>query len=329
MRKGEIAILEHSIITEGNVNTTVGNTDNDDAWWAILYFLLHISACERVSALWSDFENEIRYKNRFFPKSKILEQLATVREQAELTIKRGEVYYRARILDSMFIGKNKEEIIGIIVKNRPEMKGKDFKEIHNYIKAMHALPLVDEKLQNDIDAFLKKRKRFWGYDKNNSDAPPCNLATEGRANPRYISYLYISSDIKTAIYEVRPNVGQNVSMAKIRIDKDLQIYDLCSMNIAGNAENAVILQKISELFSDTKQRDNDDYYATQYICEYIKSMGYDGIRFKSSLNPVGYNVVLFDTQIHSGTKKKNYTILNSKVYSVSDIDIQYRRIAPK
>lgn len=38
----------------------------------------------------------------------------------------------------------------------------------------------------------------------------------------------------------------------------------------------------------------EEYLPTQYLAETIKNMGFDGIRFKSSLNANGINIVLFD-----------------------------------
>jgi hypothetical protein len=37
------------------------------------------------------------------------------------------------------------------------------------------------------------------------------------------------------------------------------------------------------------------YLPTQYLTELLKVNGYDGVIYKSSLNPSGYNLTLFDS----------------------------------
>ena len=298
---------------------------NDEAL-AVLFSFAQQNACIEVSSIWTKFEEEIKYGNRFFPKTDILGKLDKMREQAKFTINKGEIFYRSRLLHSPFLVK---EAADIIAKYCPEMKGKDPKEIHTYQKVYLPMLELSDEFRRDVSSLFKGRKRFWGYNAKDSDAPPVNVPSEGRANPRNISYLYMSDDIKTSIFEVRPHVNQNISVAEIRVDKNLEIYDFCSEKGTEDISEYFMLQKISELFSDTKQQAGNDYYATQYISEYIKKKGYDGIRYKSSLNPEGHNIVLFDTQIHSTTKKKNYTILNTKVYTVSGINLQYNQIAPQ
>ena len=39
----------------------------------------------------------------------------------------------------------------------------------------------------------------------------------------------------------------------------------------------------------------DDYIPTQIIAEYFRHLGYDGIRYSSSLHRSGYNLTIFDT----------------------------------
>ena len=50
-------------------------------------------------------------------------------------------------------------------------------------------------------------------------------------------------------------------------------------------------------------------YLTQFLCEYIKRFGYDGIKFKSSVSATGNNVLLFDVN----EKSRVYDITGSKV----------------
>ena len=51
---------------------------------------------------------------------------------------------------------------------------------------------------------------------------------------------------------------------------------------------------IGAMFSRPYNGDASKYLSTQYIAEEIKNMGFDGLRFRSSLNKNGYNIVLFN-----------------------------------
>lgn len=53
--------------------------------------------------------------------------------------------------------------------------------------------------------------------------PLRDRAREGRANPKGIPYLYVSTQRETALAEVRPWVGSLVSVAQLRIDRDLKL----------------------------------------------------------------------------------------------------------
>jgi RES domain len=59
--------------------------------------------------------------------------------------------------------------------------------------------------------------------------PLARNPSEGRVNPRGIAYLYLASDRKTAISEVRPWSGALVSVASFRTTKELRLVD-CSKN---------------------------------------------------------------------------------------------------
>ncbi len=56
--------------------------------------------------------------------------------------------------------------------------------------------------------------------------PPLGRSTQGRANPIGISYLYVTSDIKTAISEIRPHKGALVTVAKIKLPDNLKFFQI-------------------------------------------------------------------------------------------------------
>ena len=147
---------------------------------------------------------------------------------------------------------------------------------------------------------------FYGYGKKESFVPPPNVTRDLRANYRYIPYLYCANNPYTALVEVRPRLGANVSIATINVDKKLTLLDFTMKNSSRNMKEAKLnlFADLSMLFSKPVTSDDDilDYIPTQYIAEYVKNLDYDGIVFRSSLTPeIGeneevdrYNVVVFN-----------------------------------
>ena len=64
----------------------------------------------------------------------------------------------------------------------------------------------------------------WPYDKKRM-FPIKGKSTEGRANPRGISYLYLSDDRDTACAEVRPWKGSTLSLGLFETKKKLKIIN--------------------------------------------------------------------------------------------------------
>jgi len=131
-------------------------------------------------------------------------------------------------------------------------------------------------------------------------------AQEGRANPRGIPVLYLSTRTETAMSEVRPWIGSLVSCAHFKTTRALKIVDLSVYHGKGfvfyfeepessKREEAVWTQ-IDQAFSRpvTSEDDRADYAPTQVITELFKAEGYDGIAYKSAFGEDGYNVALFN-----------------------------------
>lgn len=135
------------------------------------------------------------------------------------------------------------------------------------------------------------------------------LATPGRANPRGISYLYLCSDDQTPFYEVRPYYLDRVDIGEFLIQEDeLKIVDFTEkvnlFKVFYDDGEEVFKQKVkrrvlfdafsSDLSKPLRSFDSElEYIPTQYICEYFKDSGADGIMFQSSVRKTGKNLVLF------------------------------------
>lgn len=135
--------------------------------------------------------------------------------------------------------------------------------------------------------------------------PLKDSATEGRANPKGIPCLYVASDRETAMSEIRPWLGSTVSVAKFSNKNELRLIDFSKHHnvtlpfFFAEPDDAkkieAVWKHIDKAFSEpvTNSDQKSDYAPTQIIAELIKSLGYDGIAFKSSLSE-GINLALFD-----------------------------------
>ena len=136
--------------------------------------------------------------------------------------------------------------------------------------------------------------------------PLPDRATEGRANPKGIPVLYLSTRKKTAMSEVRPWLGSRVSCARFETTRDLKIVDFSVHHGSGfvfyfsepdaSKREEAVWRQIDRAFSEptTAADDTADYVPTQVIAELFRNEGYDGIAYKSAFGKKGYNVVLFD-----------------------------------
>ena len=147
-------------------------------------------------------------------------------------------------------------------------------------------------------------------------APPSRIATHGRANPAGIPYLYLGSQPHTAIAEIRPHTGELVSVADFTTPPDLRLIDLRHPRKVVSpfvlADSADVIQMRSDLpflerLGDELMRPvlpqaaAIDYTPSQYLCEFIKKRGYDGLLYRSSVSS-GINLALFEpTRAAAGT----------------------------
>ncbi len=145
--------------------------------------------------------------------------------------------------------------------------------------------------------------------------PPAEKVGNGRVNPIGISYLYTASDRETAIAELRPDVGDYVCVCEFRATEALEFVDLRNpretispFDISqrdGRLEDAIdrleYLNKLGkELSKPVIPREaNLEYLSSQYLCELIKHLKYDGVVYKSSVG-AGDNYAIFDDKDISG-----------------------------
>ena len=160
-------------------------------------------------------------------------------------------------------------------------------------------------------------------------APPNKLASSGRANPKGISYIYLASNIETCISEVRPYNGCDIYVSKCKNTIIKRVIDLTTprksisiMKFSESEYNEVLsiinlLESFSsELSIPVKPHLSElEYIPTQFLCEYIKSLGnYDGIIFRSSFNK-GDNLVFFN--------EDEFSIGAPEVYQLNGVNLEF------
>lgn len=146
-----------------------------------------------------------------------------------------------------------------------------------------------------------------GFTIDQMGAPPRELASHGRANPSGIPYLYLGSAPDTAIAEIRPHTGEVASVAEFNLQGPITAVDLRNprelvspfllqdaSEVGRMRADVPFLERLgSELTRPVLPRSAAiDYLPSQYLCEFIKKIGYDGVIYRSSVSD-GINLALF------------------------------------
>ena len=269
---------------------------------------------------------------RFFPNTTITKKIDTLIDAPHKVLEKGQVVYRCRLIDKFheedFFKNFYVDLYNKIREKVPHFgKTKGGYEWIKLIEFQHKNNLEEILSDGELENLIQKYtvKGWWGYDENNSDAPPTGVAGAGRINPYGISYLYASNNEKTAALEVRPVISQYISVAEIKITEKVKLFDFTSNYDEKEAEKhfeqSVDWSALSEYFSQPNYSGESAYLATQYISEYIKNLKdktgnniFDGLCFRSSLDNYGLNYVLFDT-----SENKKYKVDCSSLFQVKDL----------
>lgn len=182
-----------------------------------------------------------------------------------------------------------------------------FKKMEVILKKGHAL------FRARTDKVINNAANFEKLNSNKEISPaPVKYAQNNRMSPAGISYLYASDDKSACFREVKADIGQNVLLGELTAKRDLKIVDLSNEvsllrgSIFSSSYNHSLnwFRDFIRMFHDeiSKAVDEKDkaleYVATQVLAEYIRKLGYDGIRYKSSLKKDVYNYALFCGPLH-------------------------------
>ncbi len=168
--------------------------------------------------------------------------------------------------------------------------------------------------------------------------PRHDRAREGRVNPAGIPVLYLATSLQTAISEVRPWVGSDVSVAKFKICRDLKAINLSvedgdsklkrMMWVRLNSEKApspkfkeeAVWLQVDQAFSRpiSVSDDTADYVPTQILAELFHANGYDALFYRSQFGGKGFNIALFDI--------KDAEIISAAPYEVTAVEVKSKQL---
>jgi hypothetical protein len=152
---------------------------------------------------------------------------------------------------------------------------------------------------------------------------PKFIKSGGRANPSGCAYLYLADHPETALAEMRPWVGESLTLAIFEIQQNIKLVvckfgaedlgeHLFEENPSAEKLDKYVWDDISRAFARPVNREDqeNDYLPTQNLAEAFKLEGFDGLVYRSGLER-GTNVVLFDVHVAK--------LINSFVYTLKKV----------
>lgn len=165
------------------------------------------------------------------------------------------------------------------------------------------------------------------YEIGEMGPPPNRLASHGRANPAGIPYLYLGSLPETAVAELRPHTGETACVADFTIAEPLRAIDLRNPRklvspflLSGSSAigqlraDMPFLERLGEELTRPVLPSGAaiDYIPSQFLCEFVKKCGYDGVVYRSSVSE-GINLAPFDPAKAVGGAVARYRVAEVKV----------------
>lgn len=229
---------------------------------------------EDFDLYWSKFSNDIKNKNRFFCNPEFLMEIKNYLSIHNVILDKEILLYRARIFRYQ-----SPTFESTITDKITEVENNLTDKINSFINKKFTQAEFAKNLEQFNNGFV-------GYNAADSSAPPPDKTLDGRANPKGISYLYLAEDEMTCISEIKPNFESWVSIGSFVPERTLKLADIhCSKDDfdknKGNIKITKFMIDFDVCFSQVKQ-DTEDYLPTQYITEFIKFLGYDGLVYSSS-----------------------------------------------
>ena len=171
-----------------------------------------------------------------------------------------------------------------------------------------------------------------GFTKKEMGPPPDGKAGSGRVNPTGIQVVYLAKSRDTTLYEIRAGIYDYVTVGKFVLSEDIDVINLADIDkvspfiglqygfdFTQYAINIEHLKMIGSEIAKPLRNDNHlDYLPTQYISDYIRSKGYDGIEYISTMSKKGVNLAVFD--------KTKLRCTGVSVYDITSISYDYEEL---
>lgn len=165
-----------------------------------------------------------------------------------------------------------------------------------------------------------------GYNIYEMGAPPPGRRKAGRVNPEGIGVLYLTSDRETTLNEVRASTFDFVSIGAFQLRRDINVVNIASLSnispvlyssgLESLAANIKVFSAIAKEIAKPLRRNDSplEYLPTQYITEFIKSSGYAGVEYASTMGTGGSNIAVFDESLFKCLSVDNVEIKKIKYF---------------
>jgi len=159
--------------------------------------------------------------------------------------------------------------------------------------------------------------------------PRQDQASERRANPKGIPYLYLASCRQTALAEMRAGKESLISVGLFKTRRDLQIVNCMTDDKIhiyypdheppGGERERSVWTAIDMAFATpvTSSDDVADYVPTQILAELFKTRGFDGVAYRSSLGS-SHNIALFDLEAAE--------LIDCSLFKVKDVRYEFESV---
>lgn len=261
----------------------------------------------RVADLWDYFKFCILTDNRFFFEHPLLDIVKAKIGEHVVVLPANTTLFRARIDTNDTLRDHASNLMHVNIltelKESESIPGKD--EVDKMIARFAST--------DGYDSYCEQyQSGFEGFPAAECKCPPPHKVSHGRCNLPNSPHLYTAADIHTAIAEMRPYIRDTISVASLCCEKALRIIDFCFDFEDQDKCNDWFYMAMSSDFSVVNKGNENDYFATQYLTMLVKSLGYDGLKFKSSLVIDGVNYVIFDDTACKPISSKLYTVAQAR-----------------
>lgn len=163
-----------------------------------------------------------------------------------------------------------------------------------------------------------------GFSASEMGMPPTERARAGRIGAEGIPCFYLANDVDTSIKEVRAGAFDYITVAKYKVKNPIKVVDLrlldhiSPFSISDPATLAINRETLLRIKSEVEKpvrliENSIEYVPIQFICDYIRSKGYDGIIYSSTMSTTGYNLSAFSSE--------NFKFVSKAVYYIKDISV--------